>query len=61
MKRKIMIICLILSMVWISACTPEVGEGENGSSALPSQLPKNVVFKMVQFTLLMKSKKWQKL
>lgn len=45
MKRKIMIICLILSMVWISACTPEVGEGENGSSALPSQLPKNVVFK----------------
>ncbi|PEK09161.1 amidohydrolase [Bacillus toyonensis] len=45
MKRKIMIICLILSMVWISACTPEVGVGENGSSALPSQLPKNVVFK----------------
>ncbi|HFJ9284647.1 TPA: amidohydrolase [Bacillus toyonensis] len=45
MKRKIMIICLILSMVWISACTPEVGEGENGSSALPGQLPKNVVFK----------------
>ncbi|MBC2686220.1 amidohydrolase [Bacillus toyonensis] len=45
MKRKIMIICLILSMVWISACTPEVGEGKNGSSALPSQLPKNVVFK----------------
>lgn len=45
MKRKIMIICLILSMVWISACTPEVGEGENGSSALPSQLSRNVVFK----------------
>lgn len=45
MKRKILLICLILSMVWISACTPEVGEGENGSSVLPNQLPKNVVFK----------------
>ncbi|UYX50287.1 amidohydrolase [Bacillus thuringiensis] len=45
MKRKILLICLVFSMVWISACTPEVGEGENGSSALPSQLPKNVVFK----------------
>lgn len=43
MKRTIMIICLILSMVWISACTP--GEGENGSAVLPNQLPKNVVFK----------------
>ncbi|HDR4512010.1 amidohydrolase [Bacillus anthracis] len=45
MKKTIMIICLILSMVWISACTPEVGEGENGSAVLPNQLPKNVVFK----------------
>ncbi|GAB6425338.1 amidohydrolase [Bacillus luti] len=45
MKRTIMIICLILSMVWISACTPGVGEGENGSAVLPNQLPKNVVFK----------------
>ncbi|HGH7183156.1 urease [Bacillus cereus] len=43
MKRTIMIICLILSMVWISACTP--GEGVNGSAVLPNQLPKNVVFK----------------
>jgi len=32
-------------MVWISACTPGVGEGENGSAVLPNQLPKNVVFK----------------
>ncbi|HDR3489472.1 TPA: amidohydrolase [Bacillus wiedmannii] len=45
MKRKILLICLILSMVWISACTPGVGEGENGSAVLPNQLPKNVVFK----------------
>ncbi|KMP36832.1 urease [Bacillus albus] len=45
MKKTIMIICLILSMVWISACTPGVGEGENGSAVLPNQLPKNVVFK----------------
>ncbi|KAA0760501.1 amidohydrolase [Bacillus sp. SH5-2] len=40
MKRTIMIICLVLSMVWISACTSEIGKGE-----LPSQLPKNVVLK----------------
>ncbi|PEV97815.1 urease [Bacillus cereus] len=45
MKRTIMIICLILSMTWVSACTPGVGEGENGSFVLPNQLPKNVVFK----------------
>ncbi|HFU7055717.1 TPA: amidohydrolase [Bacillus cereus] len=45
MKRKILLICLILSVVWISACTPGVGEGENGSAVLPNQLPKNVVFK----------------
>ncbi|QWG80784.1 MULTISPECIES: amidohydrolase [Bacillus cereus group] len=45
MKRTIMIICLILSMTWFSACTPGVGEGENGSFVLPNQLPKNVVFK----------------
>lgn len=45
MKRTIMIICLILSMTWFSACTPGVGEGENGSLVLPNQLPKNVVFK----------------
>lgn len=32
-------------MVWISACTAGVGEGESGSAVLPSQLPKNVVFK----------------
>ncbi|HDX9609746.1 TPA: amidohydrolase [Bacillus toyonensis] len=43
MRRTIMIICLILSMVWISACTP--GAGESGSTVLPNQLPKNVVFK----------------
>ncbi|XLP20052.1 amidohydrolase [Bacillus toyonensis] len=30
-------------MVWISACTP--GAGESGSTVLPNQLPKNVVFK----------------
>ena len=35
----------VLSMVWISACTAGVGEGESGSAVLPSQLPKNVVFK----------------
>ncbi|NSL60364.1 amidohydrolase [Bacillus cereus] len=45
MRRTIMIICLVLSMVWISACTAGVGEGESGSAVLPSQLPKNVVFK----------------
>ncbi|MBH0321652.1 amidohydrolase [Bacillus cereus] len=45
MRRIIMIICLILSMVWISACTSGVGEGESGSAVLPNQLPKNVVFK----------------
>ncbi|ALQ69065.1 amidohydrolase [Bacillus thuringiensis] len=45
MRRTIMIICLVLSMVWISACTSGVGEGESGSAVLPSQLPKNVVFK----------------
>ncbi|MBZ3765014.1 amidohydrolase [Bacillus thuringiensis] len=45
MRRTIMIICLILSMVWISACTSGVGEGESGSAVLPNQLPKNVVFK----------------
>ncbi|MCR6852943.1 amidohydrolase [Bacillus cereus] len=45
MRRIIMIICLILSMVWISACTAGVGEGESGSAVLPNQLPKNVVFK----------------
>ncbi|HHT7085505.1 TPA: amidohydrolase [Bacillus cereus] len=45
MKRTIMIICLILSMTWVSACTPGVGEGENGSFVLPKELPKNVVFK----------------
>ncbi|EEK88360.1 MULTISPECIES: amidohydrolase [Bacillus] len=45
MRRTIMIICLVLSMVWISACTAGVGEGESGSAVLPNQLPKNVVFK----------------
>ncbi|MFC8054436.1 MULTISPECIES: amidohydrolase [Bacillus cereus group] len=45
MKKTIMIICLILSMTWISACTPGVGEGENGNFVLPNQLPQNVVFK----------------
>lgn len=45
MRRTIMIIYLILSMVWISACTSGVGEGESGSAVLPNQLPKNVVFK----------------
>ncbi|OJE37669.1 urease [Bacillus proteolyticus] len=45
MRRTIMIICLILSMVWISACTSGVGEGESGSAVLPNQLPKNIVFK----------------
>ena len=40
MRRTIMIICLVLSMVWISACTAGVGEGESGSAVLPSQLPK---------------------
>ncbi|MFA2564017.1 amidohydrolase [Bacillus wiedmannii] len=45
MKKTIMIICLILSMTWVSACTPEVGEGENGSFVLPKELPENVVFK----------------
>lgn len=45
MRRTIMIICLVLSMVWISACTSGVGEGEGGSAVLPNQLPKNVVFK----------------
>ncbi|HDR4422264.1 TPA: amidohydrolase [Bacillus cereus] len=45
MKKTIMIICLILSMTWVSACTPGGEEGENGSFVLPDQLPKNVVFK----------------
>ncbi|WP_242309572.1 amidohydrolase [Bacillus cereus group sp. BfR-BA-01524] len=45
MRRTIMIICLVLSMVWISACTSRVGEGESGSAVLPNQLPKSVVFK----------------
>nr|WP_103627361.1 amidohydrolase [Bacillus thuringiensis] len=45
MKRTIMMICLILSMTWVSACTPGAGEGENGSFVLPKELPKNVVFK----------------
>ncbi|MFF2241249.1 amidohydrolase [Bacillus thuringiensis] len=45
MRRTIMIICLVLSMLWISACTSRVGEGEGGSAVLPNQLPKNVVFK----------------
>ncbi|KIQ87655.1 urease [Bacillus sp. L_1B0_8] len=45
MRRTIMIICLVLSMVWISACTSRVGEGESGSAVLPNQLPENVVFK----------------
>ncbi|MGZ7151498.1 amidohydrolase [Bacillus sp. BC08] len=44
MKKTIMIICLILSMTWVSACTPG-GGGENGSFVLPKELPKNVVFK----------------
>ncbi|MGN4445069.1 amidohydrolase [Bacillus cereus group sp. MYBK79-1] len=44
MKKTIMIICLILSMTWVSACTPG-GEGENGSFVLPKKLPENVVFK----------------
>ncbi|PFO66218.1 urease [Bacillus cereus] len=44
MKKTIMIICLILSMTWVSACTPG-GEDENGSFVLPKELPKNVVFK----------------
>ena len=55
MKRTIMIICLILSMVWISACTWS-RRRENGSAVLPNQLPKNVVFKMVQSILQMESK-----
>ncbi|MED2786954.1 amidohydrolase [Bacillus thuringiensis] len=45
MRRTIMIICLVLSMLWISACTSGVGEGESGSAVLPNQLPENVVFK----------------
>ncbi|MFV1458060.1 urease, partial [Bacillus mycoides] len=45
MRRTIMIICLVLSMLWISACTSRVGEGEGGSAVLPNQLPKSVVFK----------------
>jgi predicted amidohydrolase YtcJ len=32
-------------MLWISACTSGVGEGESGSAVLPNQLPENVVFK----------------
>ncbi|MGE7887659.1 hypothetical protein ACQKN7_09800 [Bacillus cereus] len=44
-KKSLMVICLVLNMVLISACAPEMGETKQNTTVLPSHFPDNVVFK----------------